>query len=676
MNILNALDHVTLRKRLVALAAIAILGFSAIGAVQFWSDGTIEKASAEYAEADAAYQKLRELQQSFLGLRVQEQKLRAERRAENLPIVAQTEATVREQAAGLQQIRGLEEIVAPLTTDMDRYLDGLAAYSETLETLGYRDRLSVNRIEEGKDGIDSPTGYTVDLSNAVAKLATRISEELEFDDQPAVFYVSAAFEGIRRDILMLTSEAENSYVGLIEQKSADMRDILGDEDLDPDFSETANALLDELHRHLGNLATAEIALAAASVSVNEAYEAGRQRLESDLKAIAAWQTDLRNARDNQRAFLSALIFSLVVCTLVIVILASVLIVRTVSANLSAITDVTTELAGGKVDCHIPYTSLKTEIGALARALVVFQENARERGRLETEARAENAAKAEHQEQIEATITEFKQDIVGLISSAGQTISAARSTAHDLREVNDENDRQAFGATEVSAQASANVETVAAATQQLNNSIREISAQISATTGKVQKVSDNAAAANADVEQLAQAATKIDEIIVLIQAIAEQTNLLALNATIEAARAGEHGKGFSIVASEVKSLATQTATATEEISSQIKAIQRSSGSTVSAVAGITDIIRDVQESTVAIAGAIEEQTAATSDISVNVQEAAERTRDVAETVSGLQQTAAGAKQSADEIGNASEEIGRINEQVRSSIDDFLARVAAA
>lgn len=676
MKALSALNHITLRKRLVALAAIAIFGFSAIGIVQFWSDRTIQKTSVEYADADMAYQKLGELQQRFLGLRVEEQKLRAERRAENLPMVAEAENAVGEQVAGLQEVAGLSGIAGPLTTDMNRYLGSLEAYRKILETLGYRDRLTVNVAEEGQAGINSPTGYTVDLSNAVAKLVTRIAEELEFDDQAAVFHVSAAFDGIRRDILMLTTEAENSYIKLIEQKSDGMRALLENEDLDPDFAEASNALLDELHQHLGQLGTAEVALAEASVALNDAYAASRQRLSSDLNTISTQLSGLRTTRDTERAFLSTLIFSFVICTLVVVIAASVVIVRTVSANLAMITDATNELAAGNVDCDIPYVSLKTEIGALARALLVFQENARERTRLESEARLETAAKAEHQEQIEATIAEFKQDIVGLISSAGQTISGARSTAHNLRMANDENDRQSLDATEVSAQASTNVETVAAATQQLNNSIREISAQISATTGKVQKVSENAAAANADVEQLAQAATKIDEIIVLIQTIAEQTNLLALNATIEAARAGEHGKGFSIVASEVKSLANQTASATEEISGQIKAIQRSSSSTVTAVAGITDIIRDVQESTVAIAGAIEEQTAATSDISVNVQEAADRTRHVAETVSGLQQTAAGAKQSADDISDASEEIGRINEQVKSSIDDFLARVAVA
>ena len=673
---LNLFDRFTLRKRVTALAACAIIGFVTIGIVQFWSDRKIEKTSSDYAATDAAYEKLNQLERLILTLRVAEQNLRAERYAETLPAVASAEGDVTRQLARVQDDPTLTGIGPELASSLKTYLGALEDYSGTLAQLGYRDRQSVQITEEGQAGIDSPTGFTVDLSNAVAKLATRISEELEFDDQAVVFHVNAAFEGIRRDILMLVNKAESSYVTLIEQKFADMRDLLENEDLDPDFVETSNGLLDELQARLDNLGKAELALAEAGDRINTSYERLNQDLSKVLAGTSEQANRIRTAMNDERAFLSGLIFAVVICTLVAVIAASVLIVRSVSRNLADITGATAELADGNVDCDIPYTEHRTEIGALARALTVFQENARQRLRLEDDAEAENAAKAARQEEIETSIADFKGDILQLLSTASETVSGARHTANDLLEANDRNDEQAGAANEASQQASTNVETVASASQQLSSSIQEISAQIAATSAQVERVSTSAQDTNRDVDELAQAATKIDEIILLIQAIAEQTNLLALNATIEAARAGEHGKGFSIVASEVKSLANQTASATEEISNQIKAIQQSSRSTVSAMTDIAGIIGEVQNNTVAIAGAIEEQTTATSEISRNVGEAAERTRLVADTIASLQATATAAKTSAGQIRDASEGIDDINGQVKSRIDAFLRKVAAA
>lgn len=673
---LNLFDRFTLRKRVTALAACAIFGFVTIGVVQFWSDRKIEKTSSDYAATDAAYEKLNQLERLILTLRVAEQNLRAERYAEALPAVATAQADVDRQLSRVQNDPTLSTIEPELALSLKTYLDALETYSGILVQLGYRDRQSVQVTEEGQAGIDSPTGFSVDLSNAVAKLATRIAEELEFDDQSAVFHVNAAFDGIRRDILMLVNRAERSYVTLIEQKFTNMRDLLKNEDLDPDFAETSNSLIDDLQSQLDNLGQAELALAEAGTTINASYDRLNQNLSAMLAETNEQANRIRTAMNGERAFLSGLIFAVVILTLVAVIAASVLIVRSVSRNLSEITGATAELADGNVDCAIPYTEHKTEIGALARALMVFQENARQRLRLENEAEAEDTAKAARQQEIENSIADFKSDILQLLSTAGETVSGARHTANDLLEASDRNDAQAGAANEASLQASTNVETVASASQQLTSSIQEISAQIAATSAQVDKVSASAQDTNRDVDELARAATKIDEIILLIQAIAEQTNLLALNATIEAARAGEHGKGFSIVASEVKSLANQTASATEEISNQIKAIQQSSRSTVSAMTDIAGIIGEVQNNTVAIAGAIEEQTTATSEISRNVREAAERTRLVVEAMSTLQATASVAKASAGQIRDASEGIDDINGQVRSRIDAFLRKVAAA
>jgi methyl-accepting chemotaxis protein len=229
---------------------------------------------------------------------------------------------------------------------------------------------------------------------------------------------------------------------------------------------------------------------------------------------------------------------------------------------------------------------------------------------------------------------------------------------------------------VSEEASTNVQTVAAATEQLSASINEISRQVAESTNIAGEAVAQAEQTNAGVQALADAAQRIGDVVKLISGIAEQTNLLALNATIEAARAGEAGKGFAVVASEVKSLATQTAKATEEITAQVAAIQGATGASVQAIQAIGGTINRVNQIAAAIAAAVEEQGAATQEIARNVQQASNGTTQVSGHIASVSQAAGETGVAAGEVLSSAKGLARLSEALRDDVDRFVGNIRAA
>ncbi|MGE0847352.1 MAG: methyl-accepting chemotaxis protein, partial [Flavobacteriaceae bacterium] len=335
----------------------------------------------------------------------------------------------------------------------------------------------------------------------------------------------------------------------------------------------------------------------------------------------------------------------------------------------ALSAVMEKLAADETDVEVPYTGREDEVGAMARTVQVFRDNAVERARLQSTSEDERRAREERQKRIESLIAGFRGSVADMLQQVGSATGEMEQTAQALSGIADDTNGRASAATSASEEASSNVQTVASAAEELASSIGEINRQVSQASDIVRHASQNTEATNDKVSGLAAAAQKIGDVVSLIQDIAEQTNLLALNATIEAARAGEMGKGFAVVASEVKSLANQTARATEDISAQIAAIQSSTGE-------IARTMAEVDQYTSAIAASVEEQGAATAEISRNAQEAAAGTQDVAQNVAGVTAAAGETQQTAGQVSAATAQLAAQAARLREEIDTFLNEVAAA
>ena len=353
-----------------------------------------------------------------------------------------------------------------------------------------------------------------------------------------------------------------------------------------------------------------------------------------------------------------------------------LVRRSILRPLAAVTDALSALAAGDREVVVPGAERRDEIGALARTAESFRAALVARAEAEARERAEIAAREARAERMAGEIARFGETASGVMGALGSAAASLGTAVAGMREVAEVTAAGSTAMAGAAASASSNVQTVAAAAEELAASIGEINRQVSEAARIASRAVDQARRTDGTVQGLAEGARRIGDVVRLIGDIAGQTNLLALNATIEAARAGEAGKGFAVVASEVKSLAAQTGKATEEIAAQIEAIQASTGEAVSAIGTISTVIDEIATIAQAIAAAVEEQGAATAEIARNVQQAAAGTAEVTNRVSVVQQAGADADRQAATVADAANAVNEASARMRIEIETFLGRLRAA
>jgi len=429
------------------------------------------------------------------------------------------------------------------------------------------------------------------------------------------------------------------------------------------------------------LRKAELAAVAAAEAV---AEEARLSAETLLASVGEYKQQVAGRVDDATAAANSavvagriLLISIAAIGLVIALsIAWFYVNNMLLKRLSAMAGTMRALAEGDNDVNLGFTPGKDEIGDMARSVDVFRQNAKERARLEEETEAERRMKEKRSAAIESLIQAFEQASSDALGQVGEAAHRMEAAARAMSSTAAATTGKSAAVAQASEGASQNVQTVAAAAEEMVSSIGEISQQISRSTEIAGTAVDQVERTNEDVQRLDDAAKSIDNIVNLINDIAEQTNLLALNATIEAARAGEAGKGFAVVASEVKALASQTGAATQNISEHINGIQGATAKAVEAMSSIGGTIHEMSEIATAIAAAMEEQRAAAGEITRSAQEAADGTRDVFSNIQEVDQSTSETGESAGEVLEASLAVSRQSDDLKASVEQFLTEVRSA
>ncbi|MEO9527800.1 methyl-accepting chemotaxis protein [Roseibium sp.] len=382
----------------------------------------------------------------------------------------------------------------------------------------------------------------------------------------------------------------------------------------------------------------------------------------------------------QDAQLRTVVFVAIASAVVLTVLAMVLGFVNhilVSVPLARLSGITQKLATGDTSQTVDVAERGDEIGLLGRALGVFRENVIRTRELEVAAAADREnAELQKRQEMENVASGFETTVLSIYNGMITKLEELTSSAGSLSNIANNTTHEALAVSAAAEQATTNVNTVASATEELSASIRAITEQVRSSSDIAQNAETEVERSNQAVSSLQQVVARIGDVTKLITDIAEQTNLLALNATIEAARAGEAGKGFAVVASEVKALASQTSKATEEIDRQITEMRQAADASTEATGSVADMVRKITENTTAMSGAAEEQNLATTEIASSVAEAAQGTEGVSRSIAEVSDAAGETAKLGTDMNATVGELHDQSNSLRQAMEDFLTKVRAA
>jgi methyl-accepting chemotaxis protein len=643
------LSHFGISIQVGVIGAIALLGFVLIGIIYFV--GSAQQISSQ-AELDLATKSRAATSQIVINLL---QLLRHEKdfllRHDDAFVAAH--AKVAETVT--DNIKNLADELIP--TDrmlLQQIADGLASYLAQFKILA---------ADAGALGLTGELGLRGSLRQAV--------HEIEDDLAGAAdTRLMISMLMMRRHETDFIARQDPKYAAQLQQEATTFASLLQSAALSPDAMAKLRDRLAKYQQDFTRVAEATLRQKQDIQTVSSTFNEIEPKIDT-LRNSLVQRTKIQSAANSAtQATIKTLITTGLVGIALTVVLFAWLVGRSIAYPVMAITATMKALAAGDRSVVIPGGGRKDEIGAMANAVVVFKDNMIEADRLDAAQTSERAAKERRRDAMDQHTQDFGTSISGVMASLATAAGGMRQAANFMSQAASEVHEQASGTASGAGKSSQALTTVAAAVEQMTASIDEIAGQVTAAAAVAREAVQQAATGQASIRGLAEATSRIGDVVGLISSIAGQTNLLALNATIEAARAGDAGKGFAVVAGEVKALAAQTAKATAEISSQITAIQSAAGSAIAVVEQIGTVIGRMEHVSSAIASAVEEQSVTTREIAQSVQAVTVAVEGAAQAMGEVVDNADKAGQVSQTVQGGADEIGEQASKLRIEVDQFL------
>ncbi len=649
------LSNLSIGTRIALLVVASLVTLGLLG-------GTIVVGAGQVFEATAEMNRFREIYEHTTDI---------ERRVARLQFQGQRFVTERDENAARSFEANANEAVGMLT-DIKNKAGGLMAaddIDQVTQGLSGLNGQFINVVEKAKElGLTDEAG----LRGKLRASAKQIEDELK--QWPNADKLTSRMESMRKmekDFIIYQDEAM-----LSGQRKAfnEFTFFLADSGLDEATQTKLEKLARAYRGDLGKFVDGSKAFRAQVLAFNETFQALVPRFDALLVNA---NSGMSGAVDKQNAVREDVIANALMAGSVLLvgfIVTSLFVARSITTPLRLIEAAMEKLASGDREAAVPGTKRGDEIGAMARAVSVFKDNLQRTHDLEIEAReSERRAEADRKASLRVVATDFDAAFGRVLGTVGSATEQIRNGAHLLRDIAETMKNQALHTAEKADQTSEVVGIVNTVSQTLTTSIGEIGGRVSTTSTAVERAVNRARQSDTAVQALADSSQRIGEIVRLITDIAGQTNLLALNATIEAARAGEAGKGFAVVAQEVKVLANQTAKATEDIGSQIGAIQGATADVVDAIRAIRSTVEEVQVLSSEVSAAVSQQLEHTQKIASAVDRATHNSHEVSESVSTMAITAAETGKSAIEMMYSAGQLTTELHQLETDADRFVASI---
>jgi methyl-accepting chemotaxis protein len=650
-----------LSHKIIAIGVTGVVGVLMVGGIHIYGESAtaVHRSAAEDARAIAALSSKIEIR-LLEGRRAEKDfLLRGDPKKANNQIEIS-------KAVGDDIIALRNKVAAIGKPELVRQIDGMGASLQK-----YQAHFLTVAEQKKQLGLDEKSGIEGRLRASVHDVESRVSQLQD----PGLLVSMLMMRRHEKDFML---RRDPKYGDEMKQRALEFAARVDNADIAGAAKAELKQKLGEYQRDFFAWMETALALAGELKAISESFAA----VEPVIEGVSAAVDEIRNEAERSNTAEHQGIQRQMMITILLVAGAVLgmgfFIGRSVSKPLSAMRLAMIELAKGNFAVQLPGLGRADEVGEIAQAVETFKIKAEQKARQEAEAKMEQDRIAAQQRKTD--MCRMADDFESAVGEIVETVSSAstqlEASARTLQVSAGRSQELTTAVAAASEEASANVQSVASATEEMSSSVNEISRQVQESSRVANEAVDQAQRTNNRVGELSRAAARIGDVVELINTIAGQTNLLALNATIEAARAGEAGRGFAVVASEVKALAEQTAKATGEIGHQISGIQTATHESVGAIKEIGDTIGRMSEISSTIAAAVEEQGAATQEISRNIQQAAQGTQQVSSNITDVQRGASETGSASSQVLSAAQSLSGESNRLKLEVGRFLNSVRAA